>query len=101
MSFYASTAGDTSFRKKFTVQEKKVEKQDEKPKSIETRADRVDFRAAVNTTQVVHSVKEAGFACDICKLTFKDSAAYLDHVNSRSRKLFQKKLIKKTWSGLV
>ncbi len=50
---------------------------------IQARKERIDFAANLNKTQVVQSVKEAGFACDICNRTFKDSASYLDHINSK------------------
>jgi len=31
---------------------------------------------------------QPGFFCEVCNRTSKDSAAYLDHINGRSRKLY-------------
>jgi U4/U6.U5 tri-snRNP component SNU23 len=46
----------------------------------------------LNKTMVVQNPggrgpDEPGFYCDTCKRTYKDSAGYLDHINSRARTL--------------
>jgi U4/U6.U5 tri-snRNP component SNU23 len=46
----------------------------------------------LNKTMIVtgtgRGAGQPGFYCDVCNRTSKDSVAYLDHINSRSRKLF-------------
>ena len=39
----------------------------------------------VNKTMIVSGTTGTGFYCDVCKRTNKDSVAYLDHINGRSR----------------
>ncbi len=53
--------------------------------SVKVREERINFAQNLNKTIVVPSVKDAGFKCKDCNEAFKDSSAYLDHVNSRRR----------------
>lgn len=41
----------------------------------------------LNKTMIVSGNTGTGFYCDVCKRTNKDSVAYLDHINGRSRAL--------------
>jgi U4/U6.U5 tri-snRNP component SNU23 len=64
------------------------QQQQQQPKR---RADLLDFESQINRVQVVQSTtlasKQAGFYCEACNQVFKDNQAFLEHVNSRMRKL--------------
>ncbi len=48
----------------------------------------LDLDKNLNKTIIVSGAgqNQPGFYCDICRRTHKDSVAYLDHINGRSRK---------------
>ena len=48
--------------------------------------DKINFGQNLNKSVLVPSVQDAGFQCKDCNEIFKDSSAYLDHINSRRRK---------------
>ena len=47
----------------------------------------LDLDKNLNKTIIVSGAgqNQPGFYCDICRRTHKDSVAYLDHINGRSR----------------
>jgi U4/U6.U5 tri-snRNP component SNU23 len=49
---------------------------------LKAREHTVDLAGHVGKTQLVASVRAAGFYCDICRYTVKDSLSYYDHLNS-------------------
>jgi hypothetical protein len=40
------------------------------------------------TTGIGNKGRSAGFYCEVCDLTYKDSFSYLDHINSSNRNIF-------------
>jgi U4/U6.U5 tri-snRNP component SNU23 len=57
---------------------------------ISARRDRINFEENLNKTQLVPGSaavgkkgKGAGFYCDACDLTYKDSLQWIDHLNSK------------------
>lgn len=71
-------------------------KKDDLPKPTElmkAREGPLELDKNLNKTIIVNSsgtgAAQPGFYCDICKRTNKDSVAYLDHINGRSRKFLQ------------
>ena len=53
-------------------------------KLLEAREEPLELDKNLNKTIIVASGRP-GFSCETCKRTLKDSASYLDHVNSRFR----------------
>lgn len=106
MSFYGqgTSTQDTGFRRKFLPSHRQPsangegqgtedggELDDGKAQPPKRRADLLDFESQINRVQVVQSTtlasKQAGFYCEACNLVFKDNQAFLEHVNSRMRKI--------------
>jgi U4/U6.U5 tri-snRNP component SNU23 len=59
------------------------ERRKEKPTGLlKAREHTIDLGSNVGKTQVVASVRAAGFHCEICRYTVKDSLSYYDHLNS-------------------
>ncbi|WVW82053.1 hypothetical protein I302_104058 [Kwoniella bestiolae CBS 10118] len=58
-------------------------------KNLEARKDELDLNKNLNKTMLVQTSttgkgpKGAGFYCEMCNRTFKDSLSYLDHINGR------------------
>lgn len=69
----------------------KLEDDDAPKKLLQGRTKAVDFDSVVGKTQVVQVTggKQPGFHCKVCDIVMKDSVSYLDHINSRIRKLVQ------------
>jgi U4/U6.U5 tri-snRNP component SNU23 len=59
-------------------------------KSMQQRETPLELDKNLNQTMVVanpggRGPSQPGFYCDVCKRNYKDTSAYLDHINSRSR----------------
>ncbi|WRT63926.1 uncharacterized protein IL334_000853 [Kwoniella shivajii] len=58
-------------------------------KNLEARKEDLDLNKNLNKTMLVQTTttgkgpRGAGFYCEMCNLTYKDSLSYLDHVNGR------------------
>ncbi|WWD16352.1 hypothetical protein CI109_100778 [Kwoniella shandongensis] len=58
-------------------------------KALEARSEALDLNKNLNKTMLVQTTttgkgpRGAGFYCEMCNRTFKDSLSYLDHVNGR------------------
>lgn len=71
-------------------------------KALQAREGPLELDKNLNKTIIVNSTGpgpgQPGFYCDVCRRTSKDSAAYLDHINSRShlRRLGQTTRVKKS-----
>lgn len=57
---------------------------------MSARTERIDFNEGINTLQLVPATasvgrrgKGAGFYCEVCNLTYKDSIQWIDHLNSK------------------
>lgn len=57
---------------------------------MSARTERIDFNEGLNTLQLVPATasvgrrgKGAGFYCEVCNLTYKDSIQWIDHLNSK------------------
>lgn len=59
---------------------------------LRARTEKLDIEGRVGTTKVLQNAREAetqsGWFCEVCNVIFKDSVSYLDHINSKRRKIF-------------
>jgi U4/U6.U5 tri-snRNP component SNU23 len=93
---YKHASGAASFRKKWNkekyenlgkeryekLQLERAKKQKMATGVLKSREHTVELATHVGKTHVVASVREAGFRCDTCRYTVKDSISYYDHLNS-------------------
>jgi U4/U6.U5 tri-snRNP component SNU23 len=68
----------------------KHSKADEEAKqNIQARERKLNLEAKIGKTEVTQGLgsnKQPGYYCQHCDVTLKDSASWLDHINSKRRK---------------
>ncbi|WVR03680.1 hypothetical protein IAU60_000675 [Kwoniella sp. DSM 27419] len=87
---YAKAAEKAMLEGKMPPQRKRPGDDLPKPtKALEARKDDLDLTKNLNKTMLVQTTttgkgpRGAGFYCEMCNRTFKDTLSYLDHVNGR------------------
>lgn len=59
---------------------------------LKPRAQKLNLEEQKGTVALANTedaAKNAGYHCQVCEVTFKDSVNYVDHINSKLRKSFE------------